>query len=477
MSYLVQEDFVRYECTCGSLSPIPKLYFCRHCLKLRCGYCVCHEVDSHYCSNCMEHLPSAEAKMKKNRCVMCFDCPNCFHTLSIRATTRAPEDGSNKGHLKHYYLSCFFCRWTTRDVGIPDQIASSGNWPLKENPHQELLSSFLEHYKVVAMRERSQKDKKPIFPRRGYSTYTEKFGLTNLIARKRAGLPSLPLPGKEVNPASIPPIKPCVATDVIDTLPASYFTDVPDLTKITTIAQRHANPMIQATVASELHPQHRHFFIKRSLRCRSCEHNVSKPEYNPASIKFKIQQAAYYHVPEIRIKTFEPLRAGKPSEIILKVTNPTSHVTSLSFSPKSEVNKGGVSDSVILDSLGAPKKTVEIPRPVVQDEPNTQVELPTEPIVLPARDDAAEYDDSGDTHNFHDDANVVVWRKGNKAAVKFRIVPDRGMKPGDRSIFSFSMEYGYVNTMPTTAEQKSPQRAEMQVNVLIAPGLIVGNLD
>ncbi|CAA9998207.1 unnamed protein product [Nesidiocoris tenuis] len=59
--------------------------------------------------------------------------------------------------------------------------------------------------------------------------------------------------------------------------------------------------------------------------------------------------------------------------------------------------------------------------------PNTQVELPTEPIVLPARDDAAEYDDSGDTHNFHDDANVVVWRKGNKAAVKFRIVPDRGL--------------------------------------------------
>lgn len=53
---------------------------------------------------------------------------------------------------------------------------------------------------------------------------------------------------------------------------------------------------------------------------------------------------------------------------IFQVTNPTSHVTSLSFSPKSEVNKGGVSDSVILDSLGAPKKTVEIPRPVVQDE-------------------------------------------------------------------------------------------------------------
>ena len=28
-----------------------------------------------------------------------------------------------------------------------------------------------------------------------------------------------------------------------------------------------------------------------------CEHNLSKPEYNPTSIKFKIQLAAYYHVP------------------------------------------------------------------------------------------------------------------------------------------------------------------------------------
>lgn len=44
MSYLIQKEFVRYECTCGSLKPISKLYFCRHCLELRCGYCVCHEV-------------------------------------------------------------------------------------------------------------------------------------------------------------------------------------------------------------------------------------------------------------------------------------------------------------------------------------------------------------------------------------------------------------------------------------------------
>ena len=47
--------------------------------------------------------------------------------------------------------------------------------------------------------------------------------------------------------------------------------------------------------------RHKHLMIKRSQRCRRCEHNLSKPEYNPTSIKFKIQLAAYYHVPEIVI--------------------------------------------------------------------------------------------------------------------------------------------------------------------------------
>jgi hypothetical protein len=33
----------------------------------RCGFCVSHEVDSHYCPGCMENMPSAEARHKKNR--------------------------------------------------------------------------------------------------------------------------------------------------------------------------------------------------------------------------------------------------------------------------------------------------------------------------------------------------------------------------------------------------------------------------
>lgn len=61
---------------------------------------------------------------------------------------------------------------------------------------------------------------------------------------------------------------------------------------VTTLMQRFVQPDEQPVTTKELHPPHRRLFIKRSQRCRSCEHNVCKPEMNPTNIKYKIQHAA-----------------------------------------------------------------------------------------------------------------------------------------------------------------------------------------
>lgn len=96
------------------------------------------QVDSHFCCNCLENIPSGEAKLKRNQCNKCFDCPSCQHTLSSRATTiqvpKKPEGEGSKNAAavdtkpkKMYYLTCLACRWTSRDVGIPDQATGETN--------------------------------------------------------------------------------------------------------------------------------------------------------------------------------------------------------------------------------------------------------------------------------------------------------------------------------------------------------------
>lgn len=45
---------------------------------------------------------------------------------------------------------------------------------------------------------------------------------------------------------------------------------------------------------------------------------------------------------------------------------------------------------------------IEEPKPITI-VPSGEVILPGNSLILPPRDDAAEYDDPGDTHNFHDD--------------------------------------------------------------------------
>lgn len=501
MSFLLQHDIVRYQCTCGSLKQISRIYFCRHCLKIRCGYCVCHEADSHYCGNCLENLPSAEARLKKNRCAACLDCPSCLNTVSTRSTnvtTQNPDDPNKTVTRKAYYLACGFCRWTSRDAGLPDQTVATGGWPERENVHAARISSLLEHYKILALRERQEKERKKFIPRRSYLHFSDKFGLTAVMARKRAGLPPLGGVGLKDDTGSFPELNPSEAVEEVDSLPADIYTKPVNLSQVTTLAQRLAQPEFQTELVSDLFPAHKHLMIKRSQRCRSCEHNVSKPEYNPGSIKFKIQLAAYYHVPEIRIVTCEPLQVDKQAELIIKLCNPTQHQTTVQFLPlpsaeddweerEKEIEKkinteekdaqktsqGKDDVSILLPSLSRQMYISEDPRPV-NVKLTGEVILPLSSVVLPPRDDAAEYDDSGDTFHFQDDTKVVVWRKANKAAVKMVVIPlDSAMEAGE-VLIGFVMKYTYVNTM-ATLEQKEPQKVDLKIKVFINVGKTVGS--
>ena len=187
-----------------------------------------------------------------------------------------------------------------------------------------------------------EKESRRFFGRKlSYLQLSDKYGLTNVVARKRAGLPPLSLgPTREDlgRPAELAPAE-AVDLDSLAEPPMELLTQALDLCGVTSLEQRmaqlEAQPQDIASIfpryehvvifgsflIGSIFPRHKHLMIKRSQRCRRCEHNLSKPEYNPTSIKFKIQLAAYYHVPEIVIYRVGALQAGLPAKFVIKVVS------------------------------------------------------------------------------------------------------------------------------------------------------------
>ena len=452
------QELVRYKCSCGCLKPISKLYFCRHCLDIRCGFCVSHEVDSHYCPNCMENMPSAEARLKKNRCANCFDCPHCDHTLSTRATSIAvpsPDDPTKMVAKKVYYLACAFCRWTSRDIGLPDQSVASGGWPDQENATSERITALLEHYRSIAQREKIEKESRRFLGRKlSYLQLSDKYGLTTVVARKRAGLPPLALASGREEPGRTVDIAPAEAVDLDteDDLPDSLMTEPLDLFNVTTMAQRLAQLEFQPELISQLFPKHKHLMIKRSQRCRRCEHNLSKPEYNPTSIKFKIQLAAYYHVPDIIIYRVGEMVADKPTQLVIKVTNPSNTGTVLEFleldqleQTKEQEKEEEKEEKPVVSAIN-PLRQPSIVKSVDQSIGlvTAKTRIPSSKVYLPPKDEAAEFDDHGvDLAGHVDDKDLVVWRKNNKVGLRLEVTPTGSGK----QFVGFGIQYQYTNTV------------------------------
>ncbi|CAN8020349.1 unnamed protein product [Ixodes persulcatus] len=441
MAEIFTNERVFYICSCGSKRPIARIYFCRHCSKLRCGDCVSHEVDSNYCSNCLEYMPSPEARIKKNR-LSCFDCPSCMHALSVRATSvqvQTPEDPNKTVAKKVYYLACGFCRWTTKDVGMADQPVASGGWPEFENPwtkRASSVSSLFEHYRIVAQKDKQERDRKKTGQRSGYLHYSDRYGVSTVVAKKFAGLVG---PGKKEDDAKVAEeMTPATATEEIEPLPESFFTEPVNVAKVCTIMQRLMQPEFQPTVTSELFPKRKHLLIKRSQRCRECEHNLSKPEFNPSSIKFKIQLAAFHHIPDIKIKSVTEFKTGEECYVELCVHNPTPHVTHVTFLPLEEPMNG---------------TTAEILLPSIE-------------FTLPARDDTAEFDDNSDS-TFADDPNIVTFRKANKLGFYVRVIPSEH----EAVIVGFQMRHDFTNmVVQLQTEHREPQVVWMNHKLLLNLG-------
>lgn len=279
-------------------------------------------------------------------------------------------------------------------------------------------------------------------------------------------------------------INPSLATDVVAELPDDIFSKEINLSNITTLKQRLTHPSVQPTTVANLYPLNKNLSIKRSLRCRQCEHNIIKPEYNPVSVKYRIQLFASYHVPEVRLMKCGPLEAGISSQILIKIINPTLHEMTITIMDlpthaeesliieemKKKSDKQSLGPMASLNSAFSRQASLNEEPKFVDQKVTGTIALPDSSFILQQRDDSTEYDD--DHQIAREEPKFVVWRRSNKVAVELTVNP-LDSKSGDEVIVGFSMQYTYVNTATSSgADKKEPQTHALTSRVYLRIGRI-----
>ncbi|KAJ3413066.1 hypothetical protein HDV05_008587 [Chytridiales sp. JEL 0842] len=270
--------------------PLQKMYYCTHCLELRCSICLQEEIASYYCPNCLFEVPTASVKAEKN---------------------------STETH-----------------------VITAVQYQKMENPIQTTeFESLRTHFEKVV---RSEK------PLASLSRLASSSGSTSsLAANVSAGL-NLPksllasIPGLErlsrtsslfASAASLAAggnkeeVKAYVSETkldgTVDEEEVQRMKNLKSLDEVTTLQQRFLQLENQPRSYSELKPQRIHLRTKKAKRCKTCEHVLVKPEPRAQNNKFTIMLVAMDNAPLVTIlPSPHPIQLNEPSTIKLKFTNP-----------------------------------------------------------------------------------------------------------------------------------------------------------
>lgn len=270
---------------------------------------------------------------------------------------------------------------------------------------------------------------------------------------------------KEVDAATMEQLK-SEPVDNVDEVSEDFITNPPPLTSVTSLEQRLMFVQLQPVRCADLQPQQKLCQLKRSLRCRYCEHNLSKPEYSAINTKFRIQLNAYYHVPDVKILRPVVLQPGVESEVILTFTNPISHQMPFWLEKYCPPDEEELRENPDPDNREASLlRVVTIERVEPDMTGNAELIVPTTKFILSARDESAEFDDSHATSTPDVSNAAIVWRHGNKMAVRVRVLAHGSS--GSDVIAPLLVNYGYTSAMigvDSTSQRHTTLRARLLVN-------------
>ncbi|GAA5959858.1 hypothetical protein JCM3765_000622 [Sporobolomyces pararoseus] len=324
---------------------LSNLLFCEECDAIRCDSCASNEVACYYCPNCLFEVPSASVRGEKNRCARnCFQCPQCVHTLSVVASDPDPSLPLNTAAASvgepPYFLSCTFCGWDSKQVGITFekptglalqlQKAEEGAPELLEFDH---IKDHLEPYIRRSQAQASQPN--PVASSSaavsaasaslfkdipGFNTrYPSMFGLAarargggdqgtardelekySSIHPARSGGVSEGKRGKDVKGKGVER-----ESDLVEAMRS-----MTDMEQVASIEKRWTASWRPPLLSSELKPLRTPLQAKRSKRCPVCKHILIKPEQKSSSTRYKIKLVAANYLPSVTIYRRPPASIG-----------------------------------------------------------------------------------------------------------------------------------------------------------------------
>lgn len=238
--------------------------------------------------------------------------------------------------------------------------------------------------------------------------------------------------------------KPAEASDYVEPLDEEfYYKEEISITDMSSSEQRLNQIETQPEVVNRFFPISKMLSVKRSLRCKVCEHNLIKSEYNPCLIRLKIQLSAYYHLPEVKIKDVSNLKYNEPSRIELTMKNPSCN-----------------NMKVLLSQNPDQDRTV-----------NARIELPTCELVLLPKDETLEIGiNQIEQQDTGDDPNVISFRKANKIGFYVTVTPKEQNKD---CIISFSLKHDFESNINEKNRLKEVELSPISNNLYLNLGKVV----
>ncbi|PBP28912.1 dynactin p62 family protein [Diplocarpon rosae] len=361
-----------------SLFPLEQLFYCEDCQQIRCPRCVLDEIVTWFCPNCLFEVPSSTVKSEGNRCTRsCFQCPICVSPLSVSSVEASPEGlGVEQASFSGpYVLNCAYCDWSSKDIGIhfekPNGIFAqlarirnggevivtarerrrereerkrdfSGTSTSDGSPERETSSPILDADQRLDAASQFSNLKAFYSSQLPDSSPAGALGLTGdygyggspgALSRIMGLYTGGPVVDTKTTKSKSHVMR--EANDVLEGLQLTSTSDAKAIARLhsegwhstATAAQRKQLPNNDAHFLSDLRPIAYLLRTKRSKRCRTCRHILSKPESKIQTTRFRIRLVALNYIPTINIRPLQAASAAtltplKPVQFLLTFKNP-----------------------------------------------------------------------------------------------------------------------------------------------------------